>query len=121
MPFQTLRNRSICSTQQVVETRIGSQPLQVRIDANEGKSNGMLAFSLRQPVKRIIALTEQAIDYRDLVRRYPLLLSSGKYLFQNGTGFFMPASSGEHVSAFRVRRRSITRKNPFLFVSSKCL
>ncbi|HAF13316.1 MAG TPA: hypothetical protein DCK99_06360 [Blastocatellia bacterium] len=54
-----LRNSPLRYAQEPVETKIGSQSFQTRIDADEGKSDGVLTFSFNEPAKRVVMITEQ--------------------------------------------------------------
>src|SRR5687767_117135 len=79
-------HRLLSSDYQLSEPGIGSQRFQSGIDAHEGKSDGMLAFSLREPAKRIVGFPNRRINNCDFVSRNPLLRTPFQNLLQNSAG-----------------------------------
>src|SRR6185369_1021732 len=74
---------------QVSETWIETKFLQVRIDAYERETDRMLAFSLREPAKRIVEVAKPCVDDCDLIRRHPALLTIRDDLVQDLPRFIL--------------------------------
>src|SRR5258705_3989902 len=93
----------------------------MRVDANEGKSNSMLALCLSQPAERVVAITEQTVDDCYLIGSDPPLRTIYQKFFQNSTCLIMLSCSSEHVCAFSEGSRGVSRKTLFLLVGSESL
>src|SRR5258705_2278634 len=93
----------------------------MRVDANEGKSNSMLALCLSQPAERVVAIAEQTVDDRYLIGSNPPLRTIYQKFFQNSACLIMLSCSSEHVCAFSEGGRRVSRKALFLLVGSKGL
>src|SRR5258705_3472487 len=93
----------------------------MRVDANERKSNSMLALCLSQPAERVVAIAEQTVDDRYLISSDPPLRTIYQKLFQNSAGLIMLSCSSQHVCAFSEGSRSVSRKALFLLVGSESL
>ena len=66
------RNRLLRFAQEIEKSWIGAEFGEMRIDAHEGKPDGMFALGLGQPAKRVVEVVQPRVDDRDFVSSDPL-------------------------------------------------
>ena len=96
------------------EARVVAQVVEVRIDADEGEADGVLALGLGEKFERPVALVEERADDGQLVGRDALLGAVGEQAAQDFAGLLAPARGGEDVRALGAGGRRVAGEDALL-------